>query len=67
MLLGDRFPPIAVLFAAAALEPIDIEQTFLVNVRCNLFDDSGNFFRPGDVDRVAGAANFELVAVAGVD
>jgi len=58
--------PIAVLFAAAAIEPIDIDQTFLVNVRCSLFDDSGNFFRPGDVDRVAGAGDFDLVAVAGV-
>src|ERR1700730_4529689 len=37
--------------------------SFLVNVPCSLFDHSGNLFRPGGVDRVAGTRHFDLVAV----
>src|SRR5712664_124276 len=35
----------------------------LRSVRCSLFDQSCNLLRPGDVDRVAGARDFDLVAV----
>src|SRR5439155_3683147 len=33
------------------------------SVRCSFFDQSGNLLRPGDVDRVASARDFDLVAV----
>src|SRR5260370_3597034 len=35
----------------------------LRSVRCSLFDQSCNLLRPGDVDRGAGARDFDLVAV----
>src|SRR6266478_6603681 len=35
----------------------------LRSVRCSLFDQSCNLLRPGDVDRVAGTRDFDLVAV----
>jgi hypothetical protein len=35
----------------------------LPNVRCSFFDQSCNLLRPGDVDGVAGARDFDLVAV----
>src|ERR1700675_4128430 len=38
-------------------------QVFLPGVRCGFFDHSRDLFRPGDVDRVAGAGDFDLVTV----
>src|SRR5437868_1659912 len=37
--------------------------SFLLSVRCSFFDQGCNFLRPGNVDRVAGACDFDLVAV----
>src|SRR6266851_5629994 len=38
-------------------------QVLLPSVRCSFFDQSCNLLRPGGVDRVAGAWDFDLVAV----
>src|SRR5216684_5998569 len=38
-------------------------QSFLPSVGCSFFDQSCNLLRSGDVDRVAGAWDFDLVAV----
>src|SRR6266852_1379354 len=38
-------------------------QSFLPSVRCSFFDQGCNLLRSGDVDRVAGAGDFDLVAV----
>src|SRR6266481_5971506 len=38
-------------------------QVLLSSVRCSFFDQSCNLLRSGDVDRVAGACDFDLVAV----
>jgi hypothetical protein len=35
----------------------------LTCLRCSFFDQSRNLFRPGDVDRVAGTWDFDLVTV----
>jgi hypothetical protein len=38
-------------------------RVLLPRVRCGLFDQSCNLLRPGYVDRVTGAGDFDLVAV----
>src|SRR3981189_2596653 len=38
-------------------------RVLLPSVRCSFFDQGCNLLRPGDVDRVAGAGDFDLVAV----
>ena len=57
--------------ASAAREAPAISQTFdtltsstsLPTVRCSFFDQSCDLLRPGDVDRMTGARDFDLVAV----
>jgi catalase len=50
-----------------AKEPVKlgvfVQGVLLPNVRCRFFDQSRDLFRPGDIDRVAGAGDFDLVAV----
>src|SRR5258706_3840011 len=38
-------------------------QVLLPRVRCSFFDESGNLLRVGDIYRVTGARDFDLVAV----